>query len=206
MLPPVLTPVCTVSWVEKPSNHNSYDAFQHRRLIARFLAGDLKDVMDDKGKTMFPKNCECAPQREDILHTGLMLLCRAGKEQLQRLDNAANWLLPQNGGETAGSFCRWLSWKLRLAQETSFIRVSEPNPVPPRPSFIRGPPPAQPRSRPTTKNTGQSAFGSAAGTTWTQARSESPGGFPLSFVPENLGVDPVDTSRAGCTNGAVVVA
>lgn len=37
----------------------SYGAFHHRRLIRRFLAGDLKDGMDDKGKTMFPMNCEC---------------------------------------------------------------------------------------------------------------------------------------------------
>lgn len=36
----------------------SYEAFHHRRLIGRFLAGDLQDGMDDKGKTMFPMNCE----------------------------------------------------------------------------------------------------------------------------------------------------
>lgn len=38
---------------------NSYEAFHRRRLIRRFLAGDMKDGMDDKGKTMFPMNCEC---------------------------------------------------------------------------------------------------------------------------------------------------
>ncbi|CAM9210686.1 unnamed protein product, partial [Ectocarpus sp. 6 AP-2014] len=34
----------------------SYKAFHHRRLIGRFLTGNMKDGMDDKGKTMFPKN------------------------------------------------------------------------------------------------------------------------------------------------------
>eukprot|EP00903_Cladosiphon_okamuranus_P013824 g12865.t1 len=40
----------------QPLSYLSYEAFQHRRLIRRFLAGDLKDGMDDKGKTMFPMN------------------------------------------------------------------------------------------------------------------------------------------------------
>eukprot|EP00752_Nemacystus_decipiens_P006293 g5673.t1 len=40
----------------QPLSYLSYDAFHRRRLIKRFLAGDLNDGMDDKGKTMFPMN------------------------------------------------------------------------------------------------------------------------------------------------------
>ncbi|CAM9237759.1 unnamed protein product, partial [Hapterophycus canaliculatus] len=40
----------------QPMSYLSYKAFYHRRLIARFLAGDMNDGMLDKGKTMFPMN------------------------------------------------------------------------------------------------------------------------------------------------------
>lgn len=75
----MLTPVRPVARA-KIENENSYDAFHHRRLIARFLAGDLKDVMDDKGKTMFPKNCECVlPQRRQTPFTRGPIDAQRGK-------------------------------------------------------------------------------------------------------------------------------